>query len=197
MRKLVVSEYVTLDGVMEDPGGAEKSKHGGWSFQYWSPEAAKYKFDELFESDALLLGKTTYEGFAKAWPSMKDAEGFADRMNSIPKYVVSTTLKQLTWNNSHKVQGDIPKEIYKLKQQSGKNILLAGSAQLAQMLTQHNLVDEYRLMVHPIVVGGGKRVFKDGSEIKKLNLIDSKQFAKGIVVLHYTPAGDSKSIKES
>ena len=188
MRKLVVSEYVTLDGVMEDPGGAEKSGHGGWSFQYWGPEAAKYKFDELFESDALLLGRVTYEGFAKAWPSMKDEQGFAARMNSIPKYVVSSTLKQLSWNNSHRVQGDIPKEVYKLKQQPGKNILLAGSAQLAQTLSEHDLVDEYRLMVHPVVVGEGKRVFKDGQPLKKLDLIETRSFPSGIVILHYRPA---------
>ncbi len=100
MRKVIVSEYVTLDGVMEDPGGGEKSKHGGWSFQFWSEEAAKYKFDELFACGALLLGRVTYQGFAKAWPSIKDEAGFADRMNSLPKYVVSTTLKEAEWNNS-------------------------------------------------------------------------------------------------
>src|SRR5215469_14923369 len=99
MRKVVVTEYVTLDGVMEDPGGGEKSEHGGWSFQFWSAEAAKFKFDELFASDALLLGRVTYQGFAAAWPSMKDDVGFADRMNSLPKFVVSTTLQELTWNN--------------------------------------------------------------------------------------------------
>ena len=105
MRKVIVSEYVTLDGVMEDPGGGEKSKHGGWSFKFWNEEAAKYKYDELFASDALLLGRVTYQGFAKAWPSMTDEQGFADRMNSLPKYVVSTTLKQLEWNNSRRSRG--------------------------------------------------------------------------------------------
>lgn len=119
---------------------------------------------------------------------MKDEQGFADRMNGIPKYVVSSTLKQLPWNNSHRVQGDVPKEVYKLKQQPGKNILLAGSAQLAQTMTEHDLIDEYRLMVHPIVVGGGKRVFKDGEPLKKLDLIETRSFPSGIVVLHYRPA---------
>ncbi len=116
MRKVVVSEYVTVDDVMEDPGGAEKFKHGGWSFPFWNEEAAKFKFDELFASDALLLGRVTYQGFAKAWPSLKDKEGFADRMNSLPKYVVSTTLKKAEWNNSSLIKENIPEEVYKLKQ---------------------------------------------------------------------------------
>src|SRR5437879_13836617 len=105
MRKVIVSEYVTLDGVMEDPGGGEGTKHGGWSFKFWSDEAAKFKFDELFASDALLLGRVTYQAFAAAWPSVTDEQGFADRMNSLPKFVVSTTLKEVDWNNSGLVSG--------------------------------------------------------------------------------------------
>src|SRR5215467_5980510 len=126
MRNVVVTEYVTLDGVMEDPGGGEKSKHGGWSFQFWSDESAKFKYDELFASDALLLGRVTYEGFAKAWPAMKDEAGFADRMNSIPKYVVSSTLKDLQWSNSHLIEGDIAEAVGKLKDEDGLDILVAG-----------------------------------------------------------------------
>lgn len=132
----------------------------------------------------------TYEGFAKAWPSMKDEQGFADRMNSIPKYVVSSTLKELTWNNSTLIRGDIPREVNKLKQQTGKNILLAGSAELVQTLMRHDLIDEYRLMVHPIIVGGGKRLFQDESAKRPLSLKQTKRFDSGIVVLHYTPAGE-------
>ena len=184
MRKIVISEYVTVDGVMEDPGGGEKSAYGGWSFQYWSDEAGKYKFDELFASDALLLGRVTYEGFARAWPSMQDEAGFADRMNNLPKYVVSTTLEKAEWNNSHIIKGNVAEEVAKLKQQPGQNILVAGSAALAQTLMQHGLVDDYWLMVHPIVVGGGKRLFQDASKTP-LQLVETKPLPLGVVVLHY------------
>src|SRR6266702_3840690 len=180
MRKVVVSEYVTLDGVMEEPGGGEKSRHGGWSFKFWNEEAAKYKFDELFAGDALLLGRVTYQGFAKAWPPMTDAQGFAARMNSIPKYVVSTTLKQLDWNNSTLIKGDIAEEVYKLKQQPGQDILVAASCELVHTLMQHDLIDEYRLMVHPVVLGSGKRLFRDAGDKKTLRLVRSKTFSSGI-----------------
>ena len=189
MRKVIVSEYVTLDGVMEDPGGGEGTKHGGWSFQFWNEEAAKFKFDELFASDALLLGRVTYQGFAKAWPSMTDEQGFADRMNSLPKFVVSTTLEKLEWNNSRLIKDNITEEVSKLKQQPGQDILIAGSVELVHTLMQHDLIDEYRIMVHPVVVGSGKRLFRDGSQNKVLKLVDAKTFNSGIVVLSYQPAG--------
>ena len=192
MRKVVATEYITLDGVMEDPGGGEKTGHGGWSFQFWNEEAAKFKFDELFASDALLLGRVTYQGFAKAWPSMRDEAGFADRMNNLPKYVVSTTLQTVEWNNSRLIKGNIAEEVSRLKQQPGKDILLAGSAALVNTLMQHDLIDEYRLMVHPIIVGGGKRLFGDGINKKVLRLVDTKTFSSGIIVLSYQPAGDSQ-----
>ncbi len=188
MRKVIVSEYVTLDGVMEDPGGGEKSKHGGWSFKFWNEEAAKYKYDELFASDALLLGRVTYQGFAKAWPSMTDEQGFAARMNSIPKYVVSKTLKQLDWNNSTLIKGNIPEEVQKLKQQPGQDILVAGSCELVHTLMQHDLIDEYRLMVHPVVLGSGKRLFREGNNKKTLTLVGTKTFSSGIVAITYQPA---------
>ncbi len=181
MRKIVVSEYVTLDGVMEDPGG------GGWSFPFWNEEAAKFKFDELFVSDALLLGRVTYEGFAQAWPSMTDEMGFADRMNSLPKYVVSRTLSQGTWNNTTLIKGNPVEEIARLKQQPGLDILVAGSADLVQMLMQHNLVDEYKLMVHPILVGKGKHLFNEGIDKLVMKLVDTKVFSSGIVILTYQP----------
>ncbi len=189
MRKVVVSEYVTLDGVMEDPGGAEKFKHGGWSFQFWNEEAAKFKFDELFASDALLLGRVTYQGFAKAWPSVTDKEGFADRMNSVPKYVVSRTLKKVEWNSSRLIKGNIAAEVGKLKRQPGKDILVAGSGKLVRTLMQHDLIDEYRIMVHPVVLGSGKRLFGEATGMKALKLVGARTFSSGIVVLTYQPTG--------
>jgi len=190
MRKIVVSEFVSLDGVMEDPGGSEKSKHGAWTFQYWNDEIGKFKLEELFASDALLLGRVTYQGFAAAWPSRTDEQGFAQWMNSIPKYVVSTTLRQLDWNNSRLIKGNLPDEISKLKQQLGKNILVNGSATLVQTLMQHDLVDEYRLLVYPVVLGDGKRLFKDGKNTK-LRLAETKTFPSGVVFLQYHPIASS------
>jgi len=188
MAKVVVTEYVTLDGVMEDPGGGEGGQYGGWSFQFWSDEAAKFKFDELFASDALLLGRVTYEGFARAWPSVKDEAGFADRMNGLPKYVVSETLTDATWSNTRIIAGDIPQQVARLKQQYTGDLLVAGSATLVHTLMRHDLVDEYRIMVHPVIVGGGKRLFLEGSGMRTLKLMEAKAFASGIVVLTYQPA---------
>ncbi len=187
MRKLVVTEYVTLDGVMEDPGGSEGTKHGGWSFQFWNQKAAKVKPDELFASDALLLGRVTYQGFAKAWPSMTDELGFADRMNGLPKFVVSTTLEKAECNNSRPIRENIPEEVSRLKRQPGQDILVAGSRELVHTLLQHDLIDEYRLMVHPVVLGSGKRLFPDGSDMKVLRLVDTRTFSSGIVLLSYQP----------
>jgi dihydrofolate reductase len=189
MRKVIVTEYVTLDGVFDDPGGSEGTRHGGWSFQFWNEEAMKYKFDELFASDALLLGRVTYEGFAKAWPMMKGAGEFADRMNSLPKYVVSTTLKDLEWNNSHLIKENVVEEVTRLKQQTGKDILIAGSGELVHTLMEHTLIDEYRLMVHPVVVGSGKHFFREMDNKAILKLSDTKSFSSGIIVLYYEPAG--------
>lgn len=188
MAKVVVSEYVTLDGVMEDPGGGEGSAHGGWSFRFWSEDAAKFKFDELFASDALLLGRVTYEGFARAWPSVKDEQGFADRMNSLPKYVVSETLNDATWNNTRIISGDIPQQVSRLKQQYAGDLLVAGSATLVHTLMRHDLVDEYRIMVHPVVLGDGKRLFRSGDGATALKLVEARTFDSGIVVLTYHPA---------
>jgi len=191
VRKLFITEYVTLDGVFEDPGGGEGTKHGGWSFQFWGEEAMKYKFDELFASDAMLLGRVTYEGFAKAWPSMKDDVGFADRMNSIPKYVVSTTMtpEELTWNNSHLIRENLAEDVARLKQQEGLDIMVAASGKLVQTLMQQNLIDEYRLMVHPVVLGSGRHLFTDGIDKTVLKLVGTKTFNSGIVIITYQPAG--------
>lgn len=188
MMKVVVSEFVSLDGVMEDPGGAEGYKHGGWSFKFKrGPEGDKFKVDELSAAGALLLGRVTYEGFAKAWPSIKDPDGFADRMNGIRKYVVSNTLKdsEATWNNTTIIRGDMAGEIAKLKAQSGGDLLVFGSAWLAQGLAEHGLVDDYRLMVYPVVLGSGKRLFADAGKMASLKLADAEPAGDGIVMLTY------------
>ena len=179
MRRVVVTEFMTLDGVMEAP---EK-----WSFPFWNEEAAKFKSDELFASDALLLGRVTYQGFAAAWPSRTDETGFADRMNSLPKYVVSTTLTQVGWNNSRLIPGNVAAEVSGLKQQPGRDILVFGSRTLVHALMHHALVDEYRLLVYPLVLGSGKRLFPRKSTAT-LTLAESKTFGTGVVALVYHPA---------
>ena len=191
MRKIVVSTYLTLDGVMEDPGGAEGFEHGGWHWQFFDEEAAKYARDQLFASDALLLGRVTYQGFAAAWPSMTDEEGFADRMNSMPKFVVSKTLEEpLEWNNSRLIKESVGEEVSKLKQQPGQDILMYSSANLMHTPMQHNLIDEYRIWVHPVVLGSGKRLFRDGSDTATLRLVDTKTTSTGVVILSYQSAGN-------
>ncbi len=187
MRKVVVSEFVSLDGVMEDPGGAEKFEHGGWTRPYWSDEIGKFKFDELFASDALLLGRVTYQGFAAAWPSVKDEAGFADRMNGLPKLVASTSLDKVEWNNSSLIKADVADEVARLKQQPGQDILVAGSATLVQALMQHGLVDDFRLLVYPVVLGSGKRLFQDGRRAD-LKLVEARPVGAGVVALTYRTA---------
>lgn len=188
MRKIVVSEFLSLDGVMEDPGGAEKFEHGGWTRSYWSDEIGMFKFEELMASDAMLLGRVTYEGFAAAWPSQKDEGGFADKMNNMTKYVVSTTLNKADWTNSHLIKSNVVEEISKLKQQPGENILVAGSAKLIQTLIKSNLVDEYRLLIYPVILGSGKRLFND-LNMTTLKLVDSKAYpSAGVVSFIYQTA---------
>jgi dihydrofolate reductase len=186
MGRIVVTEFVSLDGVMEDPGGAEDFKHGGWTFEIdRGAEGDKFKLDELFEAEAQLLGRRTYEGFAAAWPKMTDEAGFAEKMNSMPKYVVSSTLEEAEWENSTVVGGDFAEEIAKLKQEVDGVILVAGSAQLVQGLIEHDLVDELRLMVFPVVLGSGKRVFGESADKLSLKLADSKTVGDGIAILTY------------
>ena len=184
MRRIVVTEFVTLDGVMEGPGPNDPFELAGWTIQYGGQEISKFKFDELFATDAHLLGRVTYQGFAAVWPSMKDDAGFADRMNNLPKYVISTTLKKAEWNNSTIIRENVIEEVSKLKQQPGQDILVAGSAGLVNTLIQHNLVDEYKLLVYPVVLGSGKRLFREGS-YAKLKLVETKTFHSGVVLLHY------------
>jgi len=185
--KIVVTEFVSLDGVMEDPGGAENFKHGGWSFEIArGEEGDKFKLDEAFASEALLLGRVTYEGFAEAWPS-REGE-FADKFNNMPKYVVSSTLGEPEWNNSTVLKGDVAEEVQKLKQEQDGDIVVHGSAQLVQTLVEHDLVDEFRLMVYPVVLGSGKRLFGDTNDKKPLRLVDSKVVGDGVAILIYEPA---------
>jgi len=189
MGKIVVTEFVSLDGVMEDPGGAEDYRHGGWTFKFdRGPDGDKFKLDEAMNAEALLLGRVTYEGFAAAWPSMQGE--FADKFNSMPKYVVSSTLSAPAWENSTVLGGDIVAEVAKLKDSLAGEISVHGSAQLAQTLLEHGLVDELRLMVFPVVLGSGKRLFAAGEEKKTLRLSSSKTVGEGIAILIYEPAAD-------
>jgi dihydrofolate reductase len=192
MGKLVVTEFITLDGVVEDPGGGEADRfdRGGWAFQFErGQEGDKFKLDETLEAEALLLGRVTYEGFAAAWPSMTDEVGFADKMNTMPKYVVSSTLEELTWSNSTRLDGDVAAEVAKLKEQVSGELLVAGSATLVQMLIEHDLVDELRLMVFPVVLGGGKRLFGEAASPKAFRLLESRPVGDaGVVILRYEPA---------
>jgi dihydrofolate reductase len=187
MGKIVVTEFVSLDGVMEDPGGAEDFKYGGWSFE-WSrgEEGDKFKLDETMGSEALLLGRRTYEGFADAWPS-REGE-FADKFNNMPKYVVSSTLKDPSWNNSTVLEGDLADAVATVKQRHDGEIVVAGSAQLAQSLLERDLVDELRLMVFPVVLGSGKRLFGETSDKKPLKLSSSRTVGDGVAILIYEPA---------
>ena len=193
MRRVIVSEFVSLDGVIEDPGGTGESDRGGWSFQYdRGPEGDEFKFDELAAADALLLGRVTYEGFAAAWPQMEEQTGeYGAWMNGYPKHVVSTTLQEpLEWNNSSLIAGDVAEEVGRLKQQPGKDILVFGSGKLARTLMEHDLIDEYRLMVFPVVVGKGKRLFGDVGETRAMRLADMKPVGPdGVLILTYRPAG--------
>jgi dihydrofolate reductase len=186
--KIVVTEFISLDGVIEDPGGSEDFEHGGWSFEInRGEEGDKFKLDEALEADALLLGRVTYEGFAEAWPS-REGE-FADKFNNMPKYVVSSTLKDPEWNNAKVLKGDLAEEVAKLRQEQDGDIVVHGSAQLVQSLVENDLVDEVRLMVFPVVLGSGKRLFGETSDKKPLRLVDSKTVGDGIAILTYEPAG--------
>jgi dihydrofolate reductase len=187
MGRIVVTEFVSLDGVIEDPGGAEDYKYGGWSFEISrGDEGDQFKLDEAMDSDALLLGRRTYEGFAAAWPS-REGE-FADKFNNMPKYVVSSTLKDPDWNNTTVLAGDLAEEISKLREQVDGDLVVHGSAQLVQALIEHGLVDELRLMVFPVVLGTGKRLFGETSDKQPLRLTDSKIVGDGVAILTYEPA---------
>ncbi len=186
MGHIVVTEFITLDGVIEDPGGSEDHPHGGWSFKFADDEQNKFKLEETENSDALLLGRRTYEGFAEAWPSRSG--DFADKFNNMPKYVVSSTLDDPEWTNSTVIGTDLAAEVPKLRDQHDGDIVVHGSAQLAQGLLENDLVDELRLIVHPIVLGSGKRLFGETAEPSTLKLTDSRPTSAGKVILTYQRA---------
>lgn len=195
MGRIVVTEFVSLDGVMEAPGG-EDFKYPGWTFEIdRGAEGDKFKLDETLEAEALLLGRVTYEGFAAAWPS-REGE-FADKFNRMPKYVVSSTLEEAEWSNSTVLKGDVVEEVSKLRQGVDGDIVVHGSGQLVQALLEHDLVDELRLMVFPVVLGTGKRLFGDTSDKKRLRLADSKTVGDGIAILIYQPAGEEAKAADS
>jgi dihydrofolate reductase len=188
MRKVVAAEYVTVDGVMTDPGGIGEIERGGWSNAYFNDELAQYQSEQLFASDALLLGRATFEGFAAAWPTMEQTEGqFAVRMNALPKFVASRRLQEpLPWNGTL-LKGEVADEVAKLKQQPGQDILIYGSGELVNLLHPSGLIDEYRLMVFPVTLGEGEHLFREGSKAE-LRLTGTKTTATGVVVLSYEPA---------
>jgi dihydrofolate reductase len=187
--RIVVTEFISLDGVIEAPGGGESFRHGGWSFEISrGDEGDQFKLDETLGSDALLLGRKTYEGFAAAWPG-RDGE-FADKFNTMPKYVVTSTLEEPEWNNTTPLRGDLAEEVAKLKEQHERDIVVHGSARLVQALVEGDLVDELRLMVFPLVLGSGKRLFGETSDKKPLRLVDSKIVGDGVAILTYAPARD-------
>jgi len=191
MGKIVVTEFISLDGVIEDPGGSEDFEHGGWSFEISrGDEGDRFKLDELMESDALLLGRTTYEGFADAWPS-REGE-FADKFNQMPKYVVSESMDEAEWENSTVIGGaDLAAEVGKLKASHEGDVVVHGSATLAQALLDQGLVDELRLMVFPVVLGSGRRLLDETPSPQRLRLVESRPVGPdGVVILIYGPAGD-------
>jgi len=194
MRKLVVSEFLTIDGVMQAPGDPNEDRdggfeHGGWQLAYFDDEFGEFVTKGLADAGAFLLGRLTYQNFAAFWPNEPADDPIASQMNATPKYVVSTTLSEpLRWQNSHLIRDDVAGRIRRLKAEAGKDIQVAGSGQLVQTLIRENLVDEYQLMIHPIVLGSGKRLFREGLDLSQLELIDSAATTKGVLLLRYRPA---------
>ena len=189
MRKLIVSEFITLDGVMEAPGGEPTHPHAGWVFDYIGDEQNRYKLQETLDAEALVIGRRTYESFAGAWP---DREGpFADKMNAMPKYVASTTLTDPEWTNTTVLQGDVPAAVAELRGGEGGPLLVAGSRTLVHTLMEHDLVDEYRLMIFPVTLGSGLRLFPESPAKMPLALTHHEVFPSGVVVHHYEPVRSS------
>jgi dihydrofolate reductase len=186
MRKLNVSTLVTLDGVMQDPGGFQELDRGGWGNEFFDDEAQQYALDHLRASDAFLCGRVTYEAFKEFWPQVKHGE-YAETLNQMPKYVASTTLEEpLAWNATL-LTGDVADAVASLKQQPGRDIVMYGSAGLMATLMRHDLIDEYRIWIHPLVLGTGKRLFEDGLPARALRLAESRPLGTGVVILTYRP----------
>lgn len=193
MRKLGIYEFVTLDGVIQSPSGPEEDpsggfEHGGWARPYLDEATASVGLQGMAASGGLLLGRLTYETMAAYWPTAPAEDPFTEGINSLPKYVVSTTLREpLAWNNSRLIKGDVAQEVARLKQQPGNDLGILGSGKLVKSLMRHNLIDEYQLLVFPIVIGSGKRLFGDGRVPVTLKLVDSKTTGTGVVILSYRP----------
>lgn len=188
MGKIIISIFVTLDNVMEAPGTEKGFDRGGWNLPYMDDEAGKFKYEEMLAAEGMLLGAVTYKAFAAFWPTANLGE-FSDTLNSLTKYVVGPDLtpEELTWQDTHHIKDNIVEEISQLRQKPGKDLLVYGSATLIQTLVQHDLVDEYRLMIHPVILGKGKKLFQDGLDKKELRLVSTKTFPTGLVLLTYTP----------
>ena len=194
MRRVVVVEYVSLDGVIQAPGHSGEDPEGGFDHGGWTgpfmDDHRKYLNEEFQAAGAFLLGRLTYEIFAAYWPTVTDEDDeIANALNSLPKYVASATLEEAEWDGTTLIKSDVAKEVAKLKEQPGKDILVVGSSGLAQTLIQHDLVDEYRLWLHPIVLGSGKRLFREGAPTTPLRLVDTKTTSSGLVILTYEPSG--------
>jgi dihydrofolate reductase len=185
MGRIVVTEFISLDGVVEDPGGAENTRHGGWTFRFNDPEGMKFKLAEVQQAGSQLLGRVTYEGFAAAWPDRTDEAGFADKMNAMKKYVVSSTLKDPGWHNTEVLGPDLAAEIERIKAQEDGDILVAGSIRLVQGLLAEDLVDELRLMVFPIILGSGRRLWAESEDDITLGLAGVQRLDSGTVILTY------------
>ena len=185
MGRIIVTEFVSIDGVMEDPGGSESFKYGGWTFEFNRGEGDRFKLDETMETEALLLGRVTYEGFAAAWPS-REGE-FADKFNTMPKYVVSSTLSDPSWNNTTVLDGDVVQAVSRLREDTDGDLVVHGSRQLVQTLLENDLVDELRLMVFPVMLGAGARLFGDTSNKKPLELVEARTVGDGVTIMIYRP----------
>jgi dihydrofolate reductase len=187
MGRIVAVEYLSLDGVMDDPGPAGEFKYRGWTTPYWNDELAEFQSGLLFASEALLLGRVTYEEFVASWP-LRSGDPFTDKINSMPKFVASTTLEDpLEWNATL-LKGDVAEEVQRLKEQPDQDILIYGSSTLVNLLMQHNLIDVYRLMLYPLALGAGTRFFSERGDKTTLTLTDAKTTGTGVVVLTYEPA---------
>ena len=188
MGRMVVTEFVSIDGVMEAPGGEEGYRHTNWTFEFPDKGQYEYKLEELHDSDALLLGRVTYEGFAAAWPERTDEQGFADKFNSMPKYVVSSTLEHPEWNNTTVLDGGFPDSVRQLKSEFEGNIVVHGSSMLVHGLLEHDLVDDLHLMIFPVILGTGKKAFPELDDKLVWDLVDHRQH--GSIVVHaYRRAG--------
>ena len=187
MGRIAITEFISLDGVIEDPGGAEDFKYGGWSFEFDRGDAGnQFKLDETMGSAALLLGRVTYEGFAEAWPQ-RDGE-FADKFNTMPKYVVSSTIDGSAWTHTTVLEGDVPEAVRKLRDEVDGDIVVHGSGRLVQTLVENDLVDRFHLMVFPVVLGAGRRLFGETSAKKPLKLVSSETVGDGVTIAVYEPA---------